>query len=88
MPMAQPSHSSRDDSSLDSLLSQYCRLPDPLVSYEDAERRAHRDLNGLSLGAIRQERRILRFWLSFQRKAHPWYFERVKRLGERINHVS
>jgi hypothetical protein len=85
--MNRLSHLFGDDSSLESLVRRFCTLPDPLVSYEEAERRAHRDLDAVGATELRQEREALRIWLRLVRSPHPWFLERLRQLNERLGHV-
>jgi hypothetical protein len=78
--MHRPSHYSSSDTSLEAILRRFCTVPDPVVSYEQAERSAHRDLERLDTVILRQELAALRFWISLNPFAHRWLHERVERL--------
>jgi len=77
-----------EGASLASLFRRYCTLPDPLTSLEEAERRAHVDLPQRIRSELRQEREVLRLWLRFQIAAHPWFHERLHRIGQELAHGS
>ena len=71
---------SNDHASLDAVLRRFCVLPNPVESEEQAERRAHRDLEQLDTATLQQELGALRLWLALQSSPHPWFRERVARL--------
>jgi hypothetical protein len=84
--MSPTSYFSADDTSPTAILQRYGTLPDPLESDEQAQRRAHLDLDQLEPAAMRQELVALRLWLCLQSSAHPWFRERVNRLRRKLRH--
>jgi hypothetical protein len=61
-------------------LAPYCRVPDPLASFEDYQRHSHRDLADASPGALRSELASLNLILSLPALRDPWLLERRQQL--------
>jgi len=80
--MTRQSYETHDDASLESLVTRYCRVPDPLTSAEELERLRHADLDGRSRASLLSELETLRLWLRVQGPQHLWFHERVQRLRE------
>jgi hypothetical protein len=86
--MDRQSYENAPDASLDKLLRQYCRLPQPLLSADELDRLEHTDLASRSLSSLLSELEALKLWLPVCRPQHPWYRERVRRLREAIRRAS
>jgi hypothetical protein len=68
------------DASLNPIIRRFCTVPNPLESYEQAQRRAHLDIAQLSTAAVKHELHVLRWWTWLRRPRQAWFYERIRRL--------
>lgn len=79
-------HETRVDASLLGPVRRYCRLPDPVMSHEEATRLRHDDVATMSHSQALSELCTLQLWMPLQRWVDPWFKERVERLREALRH--
>jgi hypothetical protein len=61
-------------------LDSYCAVPNPLASWEEAQRFWHLDLGTANTRALLQELAALHLWTSLQGVSGGWFAERIARL--------
>lgn len=86
--MEEITFSCKKDASVLSVVDRFCRRPDPINSWEEAERAAHRDLVNLTFQEAKAELTAIGFMLGVFPDADPWFTERASLLRKVVQHAA